>query len=200
VALPFVISPSWTQNLVLGVVAVILLLLLVLLLLLWQRRRVIGVLSRLPGRGLWGLDAIAEDFITGLESSLVAGRLLRAAFWSLVAWGTAWLQIWFLLQAFNLAGTLIVSLFVTGVIAFGAALPSSPGAIGVFELSAVAGLLVFGFARETALGVAITAHILQLAITSAIGAWALAQEGQTLIGLAERTQARFRKVENRSPL
>jgi uncharacterized membrane protein YbhN (UPF0104 family) len=90
----------------------------------------------------------------------------------------------------------VVPFFASGVIAFGAALPSSPGAIGVYELSAVAALMVFGYSREVAVSVAILAHGLVLALPGILGALALAREGQTLRSLASRAQSLFRKTEN----
>ena len=124
--------------------------------------------------------------------------LVKAAFWSLMAWGTTWLQLWILLAMFGIHGSLIVSLFVSGVIAFGAAIPSSPGAIGVFELSAKAGLLVFGYPSEAALSFAIVTHILQLTITGIFGGWGLAREGRTILDLASKTQNFFRMVQKKA--
>ncbi len=196
-ALPFLISPSWTQSLVRVVGAILVLIALTLALLLTQRQRLIRLLSRLPGTGYWGLDHAADEFIKGLELLLNTGRLLRATFWSLIAWGTAWLQIWLLLRMFGVSGSIVISLFVSGVIAFGAALPSSPGAVGVYELSAIAGLMVFNLPREIALSFAVVAHILQIALTGGLGAWALAREGQTLMGLAAKTQTFIRKLQKR---
>jgi uncharacterized protein (TIRG00374 family) len=197
VALPFVISPAWTQNLVLTVVIILLVLMFGLFVLLSQRMRIIQVLKKLPGAGFWGLDVAADEFIGGIEGLLDVKTLLLAAFWSLTAWATTWVQLWILLHMFGVYDTILVSLFVSGVIAFGAAIPSSPGAIGVFELSAVAGLLVFGYPREVALSFAVVTHVLQLSMTGAFGGWALAREGRTVLGLADKTQEFIRKVQKK---
>jgi uncharacterized protein (TIRG00374 family) len=197
IALPFmIISPS-TQNLIWGVITVLLLVVLALIVLLSQRSRLIQFLRKLPGADLWGLHEAADDFIEGLEIIRESSRMIIAAFWSSVAWATTWFQLWVLLRMFGIEGSIVVSLFVSGVIAFGAAIPSSPGAIGVFELSAIAGLLVFGYPHESALSFAIVVHILQLSMTGIFGGWALAREGQTVLGLAAKTQNFFRKVQNR---
>jgi uncharacterized protein (TIRG00374 family) len=197
-ALPFVIIPDWTQNLVIGVVLILLIIVLFVVFLLSQRKKFIPLLKKLPGGGFWGLDEAADQFIESLNILMDMGILLRATFWSLMAWGTTWFQLWILLNIFSIHGSLIVSLFVSGVIAFGAAIPSSPGAIGVFELSAVAGLLVFGTSREAALSFAIVTHILQLIMTGAFGGWALAREGRTILDLAAKTQNFFRRVQNKA--
>ncbi len=80
--------------------------------------------------------------------------------------------------------------------ALGAAIPSSPGALGVYELATVAGLLVFGYPRELAVSVAIVSHGLQLGIIALLGGWALAKEGQTLLGLADQAQSLLRRSHN----
>jgi uncharacterized membrane protein YbhN (UPF0104 family) len=197
-ALPFVISPSWTINLVWGVAAILFLIILSGVFLLSQRSRLVSLLGKLPGRGLWGLDEAADEFIGTLESLMDLQTLLLAGLWSMIAWATTWMQLWLLLQMFNIQGSIIVSLFVSGVIAFGAAVPSSPGAVGVFELSAIAGLLVFGYPRESALSFAIVTHLLQLTMTGLFGAWALSREGQTIRSLASRTQNFIRTAQGKS--
>jgi uncharacterized protein (TIRG00374 family) len=197
VALPFVLSTDLTKNLVLGVGVGIILILVILMIMQSQRRRIISLLKRLPGRGLWGLDTAADEFIVSLEGLMELNTILAAGFWSIVAWVTTWVQLWLILRVFNIQGSIIVSLFVSGVIAFGAAIPSSPGAVGVFELSAIAGLLVFGYSREVALSFAIVAHMLQLSLTGIFGAWALAREGQTIRKLAFRTQSFFQKARDK---
>jgi uncharacterized protein (TIRG00374 family) len=198
VALPFVIIPDSTQNLIWGVIAILLLVVFAVIVLLSQRRKLIRFLRKLPGSGFWGLHEAADDFIEGLEIIRESSRIIMAAFWSLIAWATTWFQLWVLLHMFGIEGSIIVSLFVSGIIAFGAAIPSSPGALGVFELSAIAGLLVFGYSHENALGFAVVAHLLQLIMTGVFGGWALAREGQTVLGLAAKTQNLFRKVQNRT--
>ncbi len=132
------------------------------------------------------------DFTLGFDLVKQPKILLASMFWSFLAWLCVWLQIWVILHVFGIGGSLVVPLFVAGVTAFGAALPSSPGALGVYELSMVAGLLVFGHPQEIAVGVAILTHALQLGITGLIGAVALAREGETLIGLAGHAQSLLR--------
>jgi uncharacterized protein (TIRG00374 family) len=197
IALPFVVISDWTQNLVVVVISILLIVILFVAVLLYQRKNLIKLLRKLPGGRLWGLDEVADEFIESLNSLVDLSILLRAGFWSLTAWGTTWLQLWILLHMFGIQGSLVVSLFVSGVIAFGAAVPSSPGAIGVFELSAVASLLVFGYPHEVALSFAIVTHVLQLCMTGSFGAWALAREGRTILDLAARTRNFFRKVQKK---
>lgn len=192
-ALPFIIRPSWTNELVIIVAGVLFLVCLILGLFIIKRRRMIALLGMLPGKGLWGLENTADDFLFSLDQLLRSGRVAQALIWSLIAWIMVWIQFGLALYVFGESGSLVVSLFVCGVIAFGVALPSSPGAIGVYELSAIAGLLVFGYSREMALSMAVMMHLLQLILTSGFGAWALAREGRTILDLASKAQNMVRK-------
>ena len=97
---------------------------------------------------------------------------------------------------FNIHFSLAVFLFVSGVIAFGAAIPSFPGAVGVFELFAIAGFLVFGYPLEFALGFAVVVHLLKLSMTGIFGAWASPRDGQTILGLANKAHDFIREAQS----
>jgi hypothetical protein len=60
--------------------------------------------------------------------------------------------------------------------------------VGVFELSASWAMMALDVVRENALSVAILWHVLQVLITSVLGGWAFAKEGQTVIQFADRVQ------------
>lgn len=153
-------------------------------------RLVEAVLARFPGKRLSRLSNMADSFLMGLDVLRDPRRLAGAGFWSAIAWLTAWAQIWCAQRAFGISSW-ITALFVLGVVAFGAAVPSSPGAIGVYELAATAALLAFDVPRETALSVAILSHIALLGVTSLLGAIALAREGQSVSKLAASAQRLF---------
>jgi hypothetical protein len=196
-ALPFMVSPDWALDVAMGVGLALVGGVAVLALLLFKREAVSRLLRRLPWRGLWGISDVADRFFDAIDTLRSHPmRLLKATFWSMVAWMTNWLMIWLLLAAFGEVASAVVPFFTSGVVAFGAAVPSSPGAIGVYELSAVAALSVFGYSREVSVGVAILAHGLVLALPSLLGAVALAREGHTLSSLAAKAQSYFRHSEN----
>jgi uncharacterized membrane protein YbhN (UPF0104 family) len=74
------------------------------------------------------------------------------------------------------------------VAALGIAAPSSPGALGLLELSIVGALSLFGLDPSTALALAITVHIVQYLVTGGLGTYALARDGESLIGLYRRVR------------
>lgn len=189
VVLPSIVNPEWTSNLLFGVGIGIILLIGGSLTLLRGRQSILRIMQRFSKFGLQRLVGVTEDFISGIEAFGRPKLILRAAFWNFIAWTCFWLQLWFLLNFIGAPGAIPVLLFVSGVIAFGVALPSSPGAIGVFEFAAVAGFLIMGYARETALSVAIVWHVLLLANTALFGGWALAREGSSIFELAGKAQS-----------
>jgi uncharacterized protein (TIRG00374 family) len=193
-AIPFVVQPQMAGEAAFGA-GVIFILMLVTLALIGLRPRVAKRITGLLPIPL--LRRLIGDFIDGLSLLGQPRRLMRAGFWSLVAWATAWGQLGLVMRAFGLEASAVVWLFVSGIIAFGAAIPSSPGAIGIYELSALAGLATFGYPHLQALSTAVLLHGIQLAGTSLLGAWGLSRQGQTLLALAAAAQNLLR--QSRSP-
>jgi uncharacterized protein (TIRG00374 family) len=188
IALPWIVNPQWANNVAFGITAVLVAALAIFLIIAYKRDKIQAILARLPKGGLWKLVDTIGEFFEGLELFQKPTLLGRAAFWSLMAWWTAWLSLAMTIRMFGLESNWIVWLFVSGIIAFGAAVPSMPGAVGVYELSAVTGLMIFGYSQETALSIAVLGHMVQLAITAFLGAAGLTSEGETIAGLAAKTR------------
>jgi hypothetical protein len=187
-ALPFVVRVDWVVNSAVLVGFGILVGMLGVLLISRSPGTTARLIARLP---LPGLKHLAGDFMSGLEGLLQIRILVRATLWSLIAWVTTWAQIFIIMSMFGIQESFYAIPFISGIVAFGAAIPSSPGAIGVFELSTVAGMTALGHAREDGLGIAIIWHGIQVVMTSAIGAMALAKEGDTLADLAQKVRTRL---------
>lgn len=191
-SLTLITAPAWAGQVTMTATALLAAGVLGSALIVLSRRKILEGLRRLPVLRSIGLLKAAQGFTDGLSGAGSLGRLARSSTWSAVAWATAWAQLAAVFAMFGLSAPIEVFVFVMGVTAFGAAIPSSPGAIGVFELSMVAAMLVAGYEREAALSVAVVMHFLQLGITAVLGAVALAQEGQSLLGLAERARQMLR--------
>ena len=182
-------APDWARELAWAAALVLAGAIAILVIGVIRRRSWLAILAHLPERRLGWVHGAAQDFLAGLKSVGRPRRLLHAAFWSLLAWTAVWVEFWVLMRMFGLHGSLVAPLFVSGVIAFGAALPASPGALGVYELAAVASMRVFGFSVEDALSVAIIGHLLLFLITASIGAWGMSRQGQSLTDVAAKARA-----------
>jgi len=184
VTLPLFAPPAWARRATLVVGLGLALLAIALILALRYRASWLARLRRLPGALASRIAGIAERFLIGLEEARKGARLGRAFLWLLLGWACAWIQILIYLRMFGAEGSFAVSVFCLGVIALGGAVPSSPGAVGVYELAGVAALTFLGYSREVALGVVVTAHLVQYSLTVILGAAALSREGRSLGDLA----------------
>ena len=185
-ALPFVIGASWALQAAVTATGIVLVGLAGLYFMARHRDKVSHGLQKLTARWSW-LNKITTQhlpaFLSGL-AILTDGRLfLRALSWMLLNWGISVLQYYAFVTAFFPHARLLWAVFSLGVIALGAAAPSSPGAVGVLELSTVGALAVFKLDSSTALAMALTGHFANYLITGIIGAYALARDGETLSGV-----------------
>lgn len=186
VTLPFVIGANWAHQAAIAVGTIVPLGLLVLYLLAryreWATRVFVQLVARWPVLGKIGVARVAS-FLSGLAVLTDGSRFLRAVGWALLNWLIAIAQYYVLLLAFFPNASLLWAAFALGVAALGIAAPSSPGAVGVLELSIVGALAVFGLNSSTALAYALTGHLFNYLTNGILGAYALAKDGETLTGL-----------------
>ena len=112
----------------------------------------------------------------------------------LTDWGIAIIQYFLILIAFYPAGKILWSIFSLSGAALGMAAPSSPGAVGVFELSIVAALSVFGIEASISLAIAIAAHLIQFLVTGLLGAIGFIRDGESLLGIYRRSSEIPQKI------
>ena len=98
-------------------------------------------------------------------------------------WGVAYLQLQLLLRAFFPEAQPYWGLFILGAFALGIATPSTPGALGVFELVIVGAISVFINDPSRAAAFALVDHLFNYLFTGLIGIYALSKEGQSLSDL-----------------
>ncbi len=189
--LPFVVGATWARQASLAVGGAVILGLAVLYILARNRERAQSLFERLGQRWPWMLrlgGRAVTSFLSGLSVLTDGFRFLRAVGWMIVNWLVAIFQYYVLVHAFFPDARLLWAAFSLGVAALGIAAPSSPGALGVLELSIVGALSLFGLDPSTALALAITTHIVQYLVTGALGTYALARDGESLIGLYRRVR------------
>ena len=197
--LPRLAAPLWARDLATGVGIALALGVTILAVLVISRRIGQAMLARLPGVAGRVLPRLVQGLTTGVHAAGRWPRLLPGALWLLAGWAMAWIQLELYLRMYGTTGSPTVWLFALSVIAFGAAVPSSPGAIGVFELAGSAGLRACGYPAETALSVAVTVHVTQIVVTGLLGSWFLAREGESVARLAQAARELARRAgESRS--
>jgi uncharacterized protein (TIRG00374 family) len=135
-------------------------------------------LARLIPRLSEALDGLAQP-----------GRLARAALILAASWALAIVSYWLVLRAFIPAAPLSWATLGLGVMAFGIALPSSPGAIGVYEAAWVGALALCGADPADSLAFAVAAHALTLGITSLCGLVSLVREVPDGTGIIQRARS-----------
>ena len=195
--LPFVVGATWAREAAFVVGGLVLLGLAVLYLLARNQRRALNLFERLGKRWNWLArrgGKVITSFLSGLGVLTNGLRFLSAVGWMLINWMVAVVQYYVMVKAFFPDTRLLWAAFSLGVAALGIAAPSSPGAVGVLELSIVGALSLFGLDPSIALALAITVHIVQYLTTGFLGTYALARDGESLIGLYR--SVRTMKEEN----
>lgn len=193
--LPFVIGASWARRTAIGSVGLVLAGLILLYLLARYREQAMGLFEKMTAR--WPFlqkigGSILPAFFTGLGVLTDGKRFLRVIGWMVINWIVGLGEFFVILLAFFPDTRLLWSSFGLGATALGIAVPSSPGALGVFEATMVGALSLFGLNASVVLAYAITTHFMSYLFSGILGIYALAKDGETLTGL-------YRRVRNIQP-
>lgn len=129
----------------------------------------------LPARWTAKLMDIARGLVEGLGVLRAPGRLPLVVAWSLVLWLVNAAAFWIGFHAMGLELPFEAALLLQGLIAFGVAIPSSPGFFGVFEAVAIAALSAYGVDKDHAVSYAIVYHVTTFIPITMLGLQALAQ-------------------------
>lgn len=119
---------------------------------------------------------LGRSFASGLAVVRSPGQAGAAIGYSTLAWGLAVGFTWLVLQAFHLDLPWAAAFMVIVLVNFGAAIPSSPGFIGVVHFLAVMALEPWAVERSAALGFAIVFHAQSFLITVGLGVVYLVRE------------------------
>ena len=129
----------------------------------WRRH-----LERLPLPG--GLTAFLARFLDAVTAQMTPGRILWMLCSSAAVWALYALQVGIVLNgAAELGLRWTDALGVFALSSLGMLLPSSPGALGVYEAVAVAVLTFYGVPRDQALAAALVDHMVQFIPVTAAG-------------------------------
>ncbi len=125
-----------------------------------------------------------EHGVGGLAVLKDSRRFLAVLFWAIAHWVVNAFGIYLGMLAVGIQVPFVAALFLQGVLAIGVAFPSSPGFVGVFELSATLGLSVYGVPKELALSWALGYHALTFVPITAMGATYFAKLGLNTAAIA----------------
>ena len=185
VTLPFVGEAGWIREtaVVAGVGALAALAVLIALALWpdWGRRLLRALLSRLPRIDVERWMEILGGLLDGLAALRSARRVAGLLVWSVVAWAFVVGYYWAMLWAFLDQPSLVEPSFLTCATGLGMAVPSSPGAMGVFHaIARYALVLPFGVDAADAVVIAFAAHTYQYVLMVLLGLIGLARQNLSL--------------------
>ena len=197
--LVFVVGGDWARQAAVGVGLVVLVGLIGLYLIARNQTAVLNLFNRLSGR--WPLltqagGSALPAFIAGLAVLTDGKRFVRAAGWMVFNWLLSVLQYFIYLRAFFPDAQLLWAGFSLGAASLGIAAPSSPGAVGVLELTLVAALSLFNLNPSHAFAFAVTAHVLNYLVIGMLGAYALSKDNETLLGLYRQARNSLHRTAN----
>jgi uncharacterized protein (TIRG00374 family) len=163
---------AWTGTLLFGSAFVVALA--VVLLPDLTRRVAHRALHRLiPERWATRALVLVDGILDGLSALKTPGRLGPVLFWSLVLWITNATSFVLAFHAFGLTLPWGAAFVLQGILAFGVALPSSPGFFGLFEGATRAALALYGVSALSATSLAIGYHIAGFLPITVLGLWSL---------------------------
>ena len=131
-----------------------------------------GWMTKLFQRWAWGQEAILPRLISFLDGFQVITnpmQFVKAIFWSALTWLT-WVVIYYFgLRSIAPDAPFWWGAFINGLLALGAAVPSAPAGLGVYEASTVGALAILNVAPSLSLAYAIVMHFIQIIMTGIFG-------------------------------
>lgn len=159
----------------------------------WLVRRILGWVPRID-RERWAqaLDGLFD----GLAPLRSGRRGLALLAWSVVTWACVVGYYWALLRAFLPHPPVLAAPFMVSTIGLGMAVPSTPGALGVFHFIARNALTIpFGVPRNQAISVAFASHAFQYILIAILGLVGLAQQNLSFRRLRTTVEAALVEAE-----
>lgn len=129
----------------------------------------------MPPRWAARVLGVLEGLLGGLDGLKSPSRLVLVLVWSLVIWLAMALSFGLGFVAFRLPVPPSAALLLMGLVAFGVAIPSSPGFFGPFEAVTRATLALYGIGAAPAVSYAVAYHLSVFLPISVLGLWSLSQ-------------------------
>jgi uncharacterized protein (TIRG00374 family) len=192
VTLPLVVGLGWVRTVAFTALVIVIAALICMFLIARNRQKVTQWVEKLGTRWSFVSKRITPQIsklLDGLSSLTNPKQFLISFFWIGVTW-VLWILIYNIMMWQILPDAPIWSgAFIGSILALGVAIPSAPAAIGVYEASMVAAVVILGGDESSALAIALIMHVLQFLSSGIFGLWGLAREGQSLSSIYARLQA-----------
>jgi uncharacterized protein (TIRG00374 family) len=191
ITLPMVVGVTWVKTVATTVSILVAAALVVLFLIARFRVQVSAWIEKLGSHWKWVSKYVVpqlEKLMNGLSALTNPVQFLLSLFWIGLSWAMWVGMYWFLVQQILPGAPLWKGAFLGGVLSLGVAIPSAPAALGVYEASMVAALVILGGTESVALAYAVLQHGIQFIISAIFGLWGLVREGQSLSSLMQNIQ------------
>jgi hypothetical protein len=164
-----------------------------LTLLSWRQTSVHLLLKRYPKLGSHSVARFAIEwlgrFILAINVVRSPTRLALSVALTCVGWGVLALYLMIMIIAFRLPAPPAAALLVLVVTNLGAAIPSSPGSLGIYHVLAVLALSVWNIDTSAAVAFAIGSHALAITMHILVGLVCAWFEGWRIITLKRLASA-----------
>jgi hypothetical protein len=185
ISVPFVVGAEGADRIAFIVGGIVISGLIVLYVLARNQARAIDLFHRVskdhPSIQKMGGEFL-ESFFTGLAVFNDLKLFIAVLVWMTINWSIAIVQYYLTTAAFFPQAQPIWGMFTLGAAAFGAAIPSLPGAVGTFEGAMTGAITLLAGDQSSAFAAALVMRFFNY-ISAMIGAYALMREGQTLGGV-----------------
>ena len=125
--------------------------------------------SPFPDKVKARLSNISSSFLTGLDIINNKKYLLISIIYSFLFWGSGILGAYFLLLSTKNPIPLDLPIILTSALVIGVMIPSAPGFIGTYHYVVILILGLYGWDKETAVGMSIILHGIQFVVPIIIG-------------------------------
>ncbi len=191
--LPFVLSMKSSMALAIGILGLVVLALVALYWMARYREKVEALSTRLgahwPFFTKWILPQV-ESILDGFAVLTRPEYFVLSLGMMITSWGLALLQDYIILHSMEPQAPFWWVGFVLSAGALGAAIPSAPAGLGVFEGAAVGALALVGVQYDKAFAFAISVHMVSLVFSSLVGVIGLILEGENIAALYQNLSHR----------
>ncbi|MHC1740872.1 MAG: lysylphosphatidylglycerol synthase transmembrane domain-containing protein [Anaerolineaceae bacterium] len=186
VTLPLVVGLAWVKTAALVALVIVIISLLALFLIAINRDKVVSWVEKISQRRPFIIKYILPQLnklLDGLSTLTHPGQFALSFFWIALSWGM-WIYMYdILVWQIIPAAPLWNGAFVGSLLSLGVAIPSAPAALGVYEASMVAAIVLIGGSESAGLAYAILLHVLQFIISAVFGIWGLIRDGQNFASI-----------------